>query len=129
MTDSASRVKYSCSQVAETVSDETKQLDFYFLYKIDAEVDDATVVLNRLQVAYVYNLASKLLPCAYSEDGDDRSKSNDHLFTVVAIDSAKQDTLLEIGETNLQCIFISCDSQFICLLSISPTMNFFFVAL
>lgn len=128
MTDSASRVKYSCSQVAETVSDETKQLDFYFLYKIDAEVDDATVVLNRLQVAYVYNLASKLLPCAYSEDGDDRSKSNDHLFTVVSIDSAKQDALLEIGETYLQCVFISRKIQFICFPSY-PLRNLFFVAL
>ena len=128
MADGTSRVKYSCSQAADSVSDETKQLDFYFLYKIDAEVDDAKVVLNRLQIAYVYNLASKLLPCSDSEDGDDRSKSNDHLFTVVSIDSAKQDELLEIGETYLQCIFTSRKIQFICFLS-HPTRNFFFVAL
>ena len=97
MVDDVSRIKYSCSQVAETVSDETKQLDFYFLYKIDAEVD-SKVELNRLQVAYVYNSASKLLPCAGDDDSNKGRKSNDLLFTVVAIDSAKQDELLEIGE-------------------------------
>ena len=142
MADDVSRVKYSCSQVAETVRDETKQLDFYFLYKIETEVD-SKVEINRLQVAYVYNLASKLLPCTDSEDTNNESKSNDHLFTVVAIDSAKQDELLEIGEkyidtsyvaqtvpaNDIQYISISYESQFICLTS-HPLRNlFFFVAL
>ena len=101
MVDDVSRVKYSCSQVAETISDKTKQLDFYFLYKIDAAEVDSKVELNRLEVAYVYNLASKLLPCAGDDDSNKGSKSNDNLFTVVAIDSAKQDELLEIGEKDI----------------------------
>ena len=142
MVDDVSRIKYSCSQVADTVSDETKQLDFYFLYKIDAEVD-SKVELNRLQVAYVYSLASTLLPCAGDEDSNKGSKSNDHLFTVVAIDSAKQDEVLEIGEkyidtsyvvqtvpaNDIQYKSISYGSQFICFPS-HPLRNlFFFVAL
>ena len=99
MADDVSRVKYSCSQVAETAGDETKQLDFYFLYKIDAEADAKPgELVNRLQVAYVYNLASKLLPCAGDDEPDNKRKSNDGPFTVVAVDSAKHDELLEIGE-------------------------------
>lgn len=126
MADDISRVKYSCSQVAETVSDETKQLDFYFLYKIDTEVDDdAKVELNRLQVAYVYNLASKLLPCADSEDADEEDISKDHLFTVVAIDSAKEDEVLEIGET--QTMEIVASSRFVSF--VSPRSIHVFISL
>ena len=130
MADGASRVKYSCSQVAETVNDE-RQLDFYFLYKIDAEVDDAKVVLNRLKAAYIYDLASKLLPCAGGEDVDKEAKSNDYLFTVVAIDSAKQDEVLEIGETyihanDIQFTTMSCEIQIIHF-SLCPQRNLFFI--
>ena len=126
MADDVSRVKYSCSQVAETVRDETKQLDFYFLYKIETEVD-SKVELNRLQVAYVYNLASKLLPCTDSEDTNNESKSNDHLFTVVAIDSAKQDEQLEIGEKQTREIHVVVWSRLFPF--VSPLSTYVFTSL
>lgn len=91
MADDVSRVKYSCSQNTEPSIDETNQLDFFFLYKIDAPVG-TKVELNRLQAAYVYNLASKLLPCATT------NTTSDSQFIVSAVDSAKRDEFLEIGE-------------------------------
>lgn len=98
----ASRVRYSCSQDAGDASDDATQLDldFYFRYEIALKsLGGATKVeLPRLQIAYVFNLASKLLPCAGDTETTNESDPLEPSFVISALDSAIDDRLLNIGE-------------------------------
>ena len=94
----ASRVRYSCSQDAGDASDDATQLDldFYFRYEIAGVA--TKVELPRLQIAYVFNLASKLLPCAGDTETTNESDPLEPSFVISAVDSAIDDRLLNIGE-------------------------------
>ena len=97
----ASRVRYSCSQDAGDTSDDATQLDldFYFRYEMITTLGGATKVeLPRLQIAYVFNLASKLLPCAGDTETTNESAPLEPSFVISALDSAIDDRLLNIGE-------------------------------
>jgi len=97
----ASRVRYSCSQDAGDASDDATQLDldFYFRYVIETTLGGATKVeLPRLQIAYIFNLASKLLPCAGDTETTNESDPLEPSFVISAVDSAIDDRLLNIGE-------------------------------
>ena len=92
----ASRVRYSCRDTRDSTGT-THDLDFSFHYEIEVPLDATKVELNRLQVAYVYQLASQLLPCA----GDTETNESDPLessFVITAVDSAADDVILNTGE-------------------------------
>ena len=96
----ASRVRYSCSQATGDASDDATQLDldFYFRYEYTTLGGATKVELPRLQIAYVFNLASKLLPCAGDTETTNESAPLEPSFVISALDSAIDDRLLNIGE-------------------------------
>ena len=99
----ASRVRYSCSQDARDGTGTTHDLDFYFFYEIvtrrdETRLDATKVELQRLQVAYVFQLASQLLPCAGDTETTNESDPLEPSFVISAVDSATDDRLLNIGE-------------------------------
>ena len=96
----ASRVRYSCSQDTRDGTGTTHDLDFYFYYQIavDPFLDATKVELHRLQVAYVFQLASQLLPCAGDTETTNESDTLESAFVITAVDSAADDVFLNTGE-------------------------------
>lgn len=93
----ASRVRYSCSQDARDGTGTTHDLDFFFFYEI-THVGVTKVELPRLEVAYVFQLASKLLPCTGDTKIANESDFIEPSFVILAVDSAVNDEFLNTGE-------------------------------
>lgn len=95
-----SQIAYSCGHGYEADANanlSAQQLDFYFLYKVELGLG-GILDTRRFEMSYVFNLASELLSCAQSGRGKDSAQKNFSPYTILEVDSAQPDSLLELGK-------------------------------